>query len=1727
MKKFFILVSFLSLALIVKPQEAHASHASGIDITYTCLGGNNYQFELAFYRDCAGISAPTSPQLSISSASCGISATITLTKISGPVEVSTLCTGNPNSTCNGGNEPGFEQYIYSGTYTLPAQCSDWVFSFTECCRNDQITNLQSPGSEDMYVEATLNNTGGICNSSPVFTTTPVPFICVGELFCYDHATVDPDGDSLVYTLVNPLGNGQAPISYTAGYSPTYPITTTTGTVAFNSSTGEMCFTPNAAQVSVVTVLIREYRGGVLIGSTMRDIQIIILDCDQAPLEVTVPCGGNTITLIIRDAAIVCSSIAADGSDFTLTGPGGPFIITGAVGVNCGTSTDQITISLNTPVTLDSIYTLTITTGTDGNTLIDDCGNVMDDPITLVFTAALPPATISGDDPICRGSCTQLVASSGSSYLWTTLATTQSINVCPNNTTTYGVDVTNGSCLQTATFQVTVTDAPEADFTFSPNPACVGQQVQFTSTSTGWCLLLGGTCQTDGDCFLVPCQLSVSLFFWDFGDGNFSTGIGDETPTHTYNTPGTYNVSLILFDFVTGCDNTITIPITVGPAADPGWTAPGTICETAGVINLNALVTGTAGGTWSGTNVSGSTFDPTGLSGPVSITYTVGSAPCIGVSTQSITVGPDVVPGWTPPAPMCEDAGLVNLNALITGTTGGSWSGPGVSGSNFDPTGLSGNISITYTAGVSPCQESLAQNIVVFALPVITTSFIIITNSTCGSNNGSITGITVTGAPTLTYQWVDGSFTVVGSSLDLLNMPSGSYTLTVTDGNGCTSVTVPYLISDEVPDIIAGGVVIDSTLCDSATGSITGILISGGTPPLIYEWVNGAFTIVGNSLDLLNVPAGSYTLTVTDSTGCSASSGPYVVPELLAPPAPLAGSPAPYCAGDAIADLTATGTGGTFIWYADAGLTVSIFSGSPFASGAATDTSFWVTETMNGCQGPATQVVITINPIPASPAADTNATYCDGDSIADITAAGINIEWFSDPLLTVLIGAGSPFIPPVVVGVNIFYVTQTISGCQSQADSVVITVDPLPAAPVAGFDATYCVGDSVADLTATGSGSGLLIWYADAALTNIIGSGSPFTSGITTTDTFYVSEIINGCLGPADSIIITFNQKPVINTSAIVINLSSCGNADGSVTGIIATGMPPLAYVWVDGSFNIAGGDSANLMNVPSGLYNLTVTDSNGCSSVSGPHAVNDTVSLLDTNAVIVDSSDCISATGSIIGIILIGGNLPIVYEWVDQSFTVVGDSLDLTGVPAGTYYLTVVDADSCLASAGPYVINSYPLPPAPAAFSPPPFCQGDTIADLTVTDTSGVFVWYSDIGLTDSIFSGSPFASGAITDTSYWLTVTINGCESPSTQVNIIINPTPAAPIAGTDSGYCVGEPIADLSAAGLNNIEWFSDAGLTISLGTGTSLTITPGIGTTIYYVTQTTTDGCQSPADSVIISVNTSPPAPAVSGNTSWCFGDTIADLTATGSGGTLIWYSDANLTDSIGSGISFTPNPVTDTFYVAETLNGCKGPADMVAIYVNPVPVINAYPDTSIYPGESVDLYASDSTNYSYIWTPQEGLNDASSQNPIASPDSTTVYYVNVTDPNGCTAVDSLTITIIIDTCKLIIYNGISPNLDDINDSWKIESTPVCSPDKVKVIIYNRWGDKVWEDENVDYSKIIWDGTNKNGRPLPDGTYFYIIEITNGIEQQINVTKNGILLPPFETETIVLNGWVQILR
>jgi len=270
----------LAVLFCCLPFTSQASHNVGADITYQCLGNNQYVITLNYYRDCFGIGAPTSISFNVASPSnCGATSTVTANQAAGSGrEVSQLCAAQlPQSTCNGGSLPGVQVYTYVATITLPSQCADWTVSYSDCCRNAGITNLANPGA-GIYVQTIINNTNGLCNSSPIFTTLPVPYICANQPFSFNHGAVDVDGDSLVFTIIEPRDFGNAILNYGAGFSTTTPMNTVpAGTFGFNSATGQMTFTPAGSQLAVLAVLVTEYRNGVQIGQTMRDIQIVVLN----------------------------------------------------------------------------------------------------------------------------------------------------------------------------------------------------------------------------------------------------------------------------------------------------------------------------------------------------------------------------------------------------------------------------------------------------------------------------------------------------------------------------------------------------------------------------------------------------------------------------------------------------------------------------------------------------------------------------------------------------------------------------------------------------------------------------------------------------------------------------------------------------------------------------------------------------------------------------------------------------------------------------------------------------------------------------------------------------------------------------------------------------------------------------------------------------------------------------------------------------------------------------------------------------------------------------------------------------------------------------------------------------------------------------------------------------------------------------------------------------------
>lgn len=304
-----------------------------------------------------------------------------------------------------------------------------------------------------------------------------------------------------------------------------------------------------------------------------------------------------------------------------------------------------------------------------------------------------------------------------------------------------------------------------------------------------------------------------------------------------------------------CNNStcVAVTVTVTPTVDASWNASDTICEASGNINLNNLITGTTGGSWSGNGVTGNTFDPT--FGTQAITYTVGTVPCQENLTQTLYVNPDVNPNWNAPDTICEAAGSINLDNLVTGTTGGTWSGTGVSGNMFNPS--AGTQTITYTVGSSPCLETESHTIQVIQNVDPSWSnpmYLCVSNGIIDLNN-FVTGTT------------GGTWSGTGVNGNLFN-PSGfggtMVSLTYTVGNGMCAETQTnsVLIREVVAQFTANPSSGSTPLVVNFTNN------SSGASSYWWDFNNGNNDSISNPTQTFDTE-GNYVVTLVATDGfCS-------------------------------------------------------------------------------------------------------------------------------------------------------------------------------------------------------------------------------------------------------------------------------------------------------------------------------------------------------------------------------------------------------------------------------------------------------------------------------------------------------------------------------------------------------------------------------------------------------------------------------------------------------------------------------------------------------------------------------------------------------------------------------------------------------------------------------------------------------------------------------------------
>jgi|GEM_PF-287381 len=181
----------------------------------------------------------------------------------------------------------------------------------------------------------------------------------------------------------------------------------------------------------------------------------------------------------------------------------------------------------------------------------------------------------------------------------------------------------------------------------------------------------------------------------------------------------------------------------------------------------------------------------------------------------------------------------------------------------------------------------------------------------------------------------------------------------------------------------------------------------------------------------------------------------------------------------------------------------------------------------------------------------------------------------------------------------------------------------------------------------------------------------------------------------------------------------------------------------------------------------------------------------------------------------------------------------------------------------------------------------------------------------------------------------------------------------------------------------------------------------------------------------------------------------------------------------------NPYKVTYKVVGTASGCVSDTALATVIVNPYPSVTLKGKDTISVGSSTNLSASGGTTY--LWLPAAGLSCTTCPNPTATPTATTVYYVTVTNKEGCSWVDSIRVVVLEN--QIIVPNVITPNGDGINDYLLIKGLQYYPNSSIN--IYDRWGKEVYSSSNYTNN---WGGGDQS-----DGVYFYVLTLNTGKKYQ----------------------------
>ncbi len=1073
--------------------------------------------------------------------------------------------------------------------------------------------------------------------------------------------------------------------------------------------------------------------------------------------------------------------------------------------------------------------------------------------------------------------------------------------------------------------ITVTTPLVVDFS-SNAPQCLGTPINFTSTTTG------GT--------------ASYAYAWAFGDGGTST---QANPSYTYAAAGTYTVTLTVRDGAGAMDSHAhTVTVLQSPSTSETHVDVACFGGSTGSIDLG--VTGGASPysySWS----NGSTTQD--LASLAAGTYTVtvtDAGGCTATRSVAITQPTDLTASLVSQTNIAC-FGSATGSVTVSGSGGTSPYTYSKDGATFQASGAFGGLAAgAYTITVKDANGcTTTARLVTITQPAAALSLSgTHANVACfGAATGSI-DLTVTGgtAP-YAYSWSNGAM-----AQDLAGLVAGTYTVTVADASGCTA-TRSVTIAQPAAAIDLSATHMAAACLGSSTGSID-LSVSGGTPPYAYSWSNGA-----TSQDIANLDAGTYTVTVADANGCSATTSVTVTQ----PSAAVALSSTKVnvaCFGAATGSIDLTATGGTppyaYAW--SNGATAQDLSG--LRAGIYTVT---VTDA-NGC---ATTMWVAIDQPTTSIAL--SATHSDASCFGsptgsiDLSAAG------GTPPYTYSWSNGATSQDIANLGAGTYAVTVTdASGCAATASATIVQ-PTVPLAISSSHTDIACHGSMTGSIDVTVSGGTMPYAYSWST-----GATSEDLSGLPA-KTYSVTVIdANGC---SVTCTVTIGEPASgLSVSGSHTDVACFGTSTGSINLTVTGGTTPYTYLWSNGA------TSRDLNGLIAGTYSVTVTDGNGCTVTKSIAIAQPTAALSLSGSHV--GVGCFGGTSGSIDLTVTGGTAPYSYAWSNGA-----TARDLAGLAAGVYSVGVTDANGCTATWSVTLDQPAAALVVAATHTDAACFAGATGSiDLTVAGGTAPYSYAWSNGATAQDLTGLAAGTYAV------LVRDANGCTAMRSVT--ISEPTAALALSDAHKNVsCYGEATGsiDLTVAGGTvpySYAW-SNGATSQDLG---------GLVAGTYTVAVTDAEGCTAtrwvsigqPESSLGLSTTHVDVA---------CFGASTGSIHLTVTGGTspysYNWSNGATTPNLIGVAAGTYSVTVTDGHgCTAATSVVVVGPASSLSAFVFPV--------APLLVGDTLALSGGPDGMTSYSWVGPNGFS-SSAQNPTVSTNVTLAmdgaYALTVTNSSGCSA------------------------------------------------------------------------------------------------------------------------------